>query len=167
VVPIEHASLEECLQDYFVRSEQLPSSFRLMASRDMATGISLHALPKEKVLDAQETAEHFSRLQIFLQSLQPEEALRLDNQAVLTRLFHEESCRLFEGIEIEFGCECSLEKSLAAIISLGADDARELIDEQRQAGNDAFTVDCHFCFQRYHIPHSEVEFILRQNSEVS
>jgi len=44
IVPIENASLSECLEDYFQRSEQLPSLFRLLSDQKKAVGISIHAL---------------------------------------------------------------------------------------------------------------------------
>ena len=160
VVPIEHATLEQCLEDYFARSEQLPTWFRLLADEEQAVGIAIHALPKEKVLDADRTTEHFSRLQVLLKSLSSEEALSLESESILTRLFHEEACRLFEDVSVEFGCECSLEKSIAAIISLGKEETTALIAEQQEEGNDTFTVDCHFCFQRYLIPHADIESLL-------
>ena len=156
IVPIEHPALAACLEDYFQRSEQLPTWFSLLADQSQAVGMSIHALPSEKVKNREEADEHFLRLQTLLKSMTPGEALQLDNQATLTRLFHEESCRLFSPSTVEFGCECSREKSLAAIISLGKEDAEQLIAEQQHEGLIAFKVDCHFCFQRYEIPHAQV-----------
>lgn len=149
IVPIENASLAECLQDYFERSEQLPSMFRLLSDGQSGLGIAIHALPSKKVTDATETAEHLSRLAALLQTLGADEALSLNSEELLTRLFHQESCRLFEPYAVEFGCVCSQEKSLDAIRSLGAQDVADLISEKQAAGEDNVIVDCHFCFQRY------------------
>ena len=149
IVPIEHASLALCLQDYFERSEQLPSAFSFHSDADKALGIALHALPKEKVTDATQTQEHFERLQALLGTLTTQEAIELSAEDVLTRLFHDESCRLFEAHPIEFGCVCSAEKSLDAVRALGLDDVKALIQEQESQGNAALVIDCHFCFQRY------------------
>lgn len=149
IVPIEHATLSECLQDYFQRSEQLPSLFSFHSSGDVAFGIALHALPQEKVTDKKAADIHFERLQALLQTLSQDEALSLSAPAILTRLFHEESCRLFDAHAVEFGCSCSSKKSMDAIKSLGRDNVTSLIDEQKADGNSALTIDCHFCFQRY------------------
>lgn len=149
IVPIEHASLAECLQDYFVRSEQLPSAFSFNSSDEQALGIALHALPKEKITDAKLATEHFERLQMLLGTLTQEEAIELDAQNILTRLFHEESCRLFESYPVEFGCVCSAEKSLDAVRALGLEDVKQLVQEQTSEGKKSLVVDCHFCFQRY------------------
>lgn len=149
IVPIEHASLAECLQDYFARSEQLPSLFRLLSDAQQAVGISIHALPIDKVQDQQQAEQHFERIQALLTTLEADEALTIDAQQILTRLFHDESCRLFESHAVEFGCVCSAEKSLDAVKSLGQEDVNALIDEQHEQGNENLVIDCHFCFQRY------------------
>ena len=149
IVPLESVTLEACLEDYFARSEQLPTWFSLHADQQRGLGVALHALPKEKIADAKETEEHFARLNALLKTLSDEEALALESDEILTRLFHEESCRLFEPRAVEFGCECSAQKSLDAVKSLGEPEVTALINEQREAGETSLTVDCHFCFQRY------------------
>lgn len=157
IVPIENALLSDCLQDYFQRSEQLPSLFHLLADQEQGVGIAIHALPQEKVKAANESVEHFERLEAFVKTLSTDEALSLDNEQILSRLFHEEQCRLFDAHSVEFGCVCSAEKSLDAIQSLGANDVQALIDEQKEQGNDELVVDCHFCFQRYQFNFTQVQ----------
>lgn len=161
IVPIENNSLSECLQDYFQRSEQLPSLFHLLVDQEQGVGISIHALPKEKVKDTGLAAEHFERLSAYLKTLSNDEALSLGNEQILTRLFHDEKCRLFDAQSVDFGCECSAEKSLDAIQSLGKDDVQALIDEQKGQGNTELVVDCHFCFQRYQFNFSDVRGLFK------
>lgn len=156
IVPIENATLAECLEDYFQRSEQLPSLFSFHAEKEQALGIALHALPQEKVKDATQTQDHLHRLRTLLSTLSQEEALTLTAKEVLTRLFHEESCRLFEQQEVEFGCVCSVEKSIDAIKALGQDDIEALINEQQSDGKQQLVIDCHFCFQRYEFDFAQV-----------
>lgn len=149
IVPIEHASLGECLEDYFRRSEQLPSLFRLLSDQKQAVGIAIHALPQAKVNDKQASQEHFGHIKVLLSTLSASEAFELQPEQILTRLFHDEACRLFEPHSVEFGCVCSAEKSLDAVKSLGQEDIQQLINEQQGQGNEGLVVDCHFCFQRY------------------
>lgn len=155
IVPIEHATLAACLEDYFQRSEQLPSWFSFHADQQQAVGIAIHALPAERVKDADQRSDDLGRLRSLLNTLTTEEALTLSSEQILTRLFHEESCRMFAGQPIEFGCECSYEKSLNAVLSLGAQEVRDLIAERRAQGFLNLVVDCHFCFQRYEIDFAE------------
>ena len=149
IVPIEHATLAECLGDYFKRSEQLPSNFVFYADEQSAVGIVLHALPAQKVTNKADSDANFERLQVLLKTLTHDEALNLSSTELLTRLFHEESCRLFDAHDVEFGCICSASKSLDAIKSLGEEDVAALIAEQQEQGEENLVVDCHFCFQRY------------------
>lgn len=156
IVPIENARLSDCLEDYFQRSEQLPSLFHLLSDQEQAVGISIHALPAEKVKDKSEAESHFERLKKLLDTLGVEEALTLDPEQILTRLYHDESCRLFDSHPVEFGCVCSSQKSLDAISSLGQIEVQELIAEQQEEGNQSLVVDCHFCFQRYEFSFDQV-----------
>ncbi|RBP47078.1 Hsp33 family molecular chaperone HslO [Arenicella xantha] len=149
IVAIEQPTLAACLEDYFARSEQLPSLFRFHADQHVATGIALHALPAHKEKDAATSLDNFDRLRVLLNTLTPEEALTLPATEILLRLFHEEDCRLFDAHRVEFGCVCSSEKSLDAVKALGQDDVKALIAEKQAAGESTLVIDCHFCFQRY------------------
>lgn len=157
IVPMEHSSLAECLEDYFERSEQLPTWFKLIADQEQALGISIHALPAEKNKDTAVRQDSFARLNALLNTLTDDEALQLEAQEILTRLFHEESCRLFDPAAVEFGCVCSAQKSLDAIKSLGEQDVDALLAEQREQGSESLFVDCHFCFQRYEFDFEKIK----------
>ncbi len=156
IVPIEHVTLAACLEDYFQRSEQLPSLFSLHSDGENALGIALHALPKEQIKDDALAHDHLQRLKALLGTLSKEEALSLSAPEILTRLFHEESCRLFDAQAVEFGCVCSPEKSIEAIKALGQEDIEALIGEQESQGNEHLVIDCHFCFQRYEFDFTQV-----------
>ena len=160
IVPIEHDTLEQCLEDYFARSEQLPTWFCLRADGEQGVGISIHALPGQTGVDPNLDQDEFQRLKLLLQTLQVEEALQLDAEQILTRLFHADSCRLFESNSVAFGCQCSAQKSLDAIKSLGEKDIAALIAEQQAQGKGNLVVDCHFCFQRYEFGLDELNSLL-------
>jgi len=132
----------------------------MLATKDKATGISVHALPKEKVSDELATRDNFNRINALLNTLEVDEAIGVESKQILTRLFHDESCRLFEAYPVEFGCICSADKSLKAIKSLGQDDVQNLINEQVEQGNDNLVVDCHFCFQRYEFSFEHINRLL-------
>ena len=149
IVPIERESLSACLEDYYERSEQLPSRFKLLTDQAQGVGIALHALPKDKVANNEQAEAHFDRLNVLLNTLSLEEALNLDSNSILTRLFHDEHCRLFEAHKVQFGCPCSTKKSLDSITALGKEEVQNLISEQKQRGESKVVIDCHFCFQRY------------------
>ena len=160
IVPIENANLEQCLEGYFARSEQLPTWFRLLSNTEQCVGIAIHALPTDKVKGLEETAENFARLKTLLSTLDFEESISLEPEQILRRLFHEESCRVFTPAEVKFGCHCSMEKSRDALKALGAEDLAELVAEEKRNGNDNLIVDCHFCFQRYEFEIKKLDSLL-------
>ena len=165
IVPIESTSLEGCLEDYFSRSEQLPTWFSFNTDGQIAVGIAIHSLPVEKVSDPTLTIDHFNRLKLFLDTLTKQEVLDLDSESILTRLFHDDSCRVFDTHKVVFGCDCSIEKSIEAIYSLGEDDVENLISEQREEGNESLVVDCHFCFQRYEFDFDDLAGLFKADEQ--
>lgn len=162
IVAMEHASLAQCLEEYFVQSEQLPTWFKFFAERDKAFGLALHGLPKEKVLDEAVAKQSFGELKILVDTLTAKEALELTHQEILTRLFHQEPCRLFTEKPVQYGCVCSAQKSLQAIKSLGQEEVVAMLAEQQSEGNNSIFVDCHFCFQQYEFELSELENLFSQ-----
>ncbi|MEO0367334.1 MAG: Hsp33 family molecular chaperone HslO [Pseudomonadota bacterium] len=157
IIPIESITLAACLEDYFARSEQLPSRFKLMAEQDRVVAISLHALPPDIVKDTAQAEEIFSHLGILLDSLQSDEASKDTSDQVLTKLFHADHCRSFAQQAVYFGCECSEERSLRAIISLGREEVEALIAQELADDKSSLMVDCHFCFQRYEFSFDKVK----------
>lgn len=164
IVPIEHDKLEECLEDYFARSEQLPTHFILLANQEKATGIAIHALPAQKITEKQLGAEEFQRLGTLLKTLSVDEVQSLSNEDVLHRLFHKDECRVFEATPLSFGCRCSEAASLNAIVALGDEEVSALIEEQQQKGLDHIEVDCHFCFQQYQFSFDDVRQSMAKQS---
>lgn len=160
IVPIENEYLEQCLEDYFARSEQLPTWFRLLSNTEQCVGIAIHALPTDKIKGLEETTENFARLKTLLSTLDFEESISLEPEQILRRLFHEESCRVFTPAEVKFGCHCSMGKSRDALKALGPEDLAELVAEEKLNGNDNLVVDCHFCFQRYEFEIDKLDSLL-------
>ena len=59
--------------------------------------------------------------------------------------------------EVSFHCPCSRERFEAAIVSLGHDEVRRIIDEEDQPFTE---VVCHFCNEAYHFSPAQMEAIL-------
>jgi molecular chaperone Hsp33 len=162
IIPVEHGSLAMCLEDYFERSEQLPSRFNLLATAEKAVGFSLHALPAQHIKDIALSEQRFEHLDVLLKSMTLEEAHADTSADALTKLYHDESCRLFDVKSLQFGCECSTERSLNALKALGEEELRDLVAEHKAEDKDAVTVDCHFCFQRYLISFEQIDTLFSE-----
>src|SRR5690606_30787636 len=85
------------------------------------------------------------RLSMLADTLTVEELMALDNHTILHRLYHEEDVRLFDEKAVVFRCSCSPERSGTALISLGKEDAFQLLEER----GGEIEVDCQFCHTRY------------------
>lgn len=152
IVPLEGATLAECLSGYFATSEQLPTRFWLNADSRRARGLLLQQLPADRVKDAEAREAGWQHVTALADTLTAEELLGLDNPTVLHRLYHEEDVRLFDPQPLMFRCSCSRERSANALVSLGQGDAERLLGE---LGGE-ITVDCQFCNQRYRFDGNDI-----------
>ncbi|MBP0049599.1 Hsp33 family molecular chaperone HslO [Marinobacterium sp. AK62] len=152
VVPLEHATLGECLQAYFEQSEQLGTSIQLAADGQRAAGLMLQVLPAEGTGE-----EDWSRVSMLASTLSDEELLSLDNEALLYRLFHEETCRLYEPQAVAFECDCSRERSAEALKFMSENELMAILAEQ----NGSIDVGCQFCNQQYHFDETDIRALFR------
>ena len=152
IVDLDGVDLAACLTNYFMTSEQLATRFWLHADGRRARGLLLQQLPADRLLDTDERQENWLHLLTLANTLSAEELLALDNETILHRLYHEEALRLFEPNELIFRCSCSRERSGNAFVSLGQDDAEQLVIEQ----GGAVVIDCQFCNERYSFDATDV-----------
>ncbi len=153
VVPLEHPTLAECLQAYFEQSEQLGTSIHLAADGTHAAGLMLQVLPAEETGE-----EDWSRVSMLASTLKDEELLTLDNEALLFRLFHEETCRLYEPESLVFKCDCSRERSAEALKFMTEEELLSILAEQ----NGLIDVGCQFCNQQYHFDETDIRALFSE-----
>ena len=149
IVPLSGTCLAECLESYFISSEQLATQVQLTCDGERAAGMMLQVLP---VTGGGE--DDWSRVSHLASTLKQEELLFLDNQTLLYRLFHEENCRLYEADDIRFNCTCSRERSAASLKLIGKAELLEALDEQG-----AIHVNCQFCNAGYSFDLADIEMI--------
>ncbi|ABP77998.1 heat shock protein HSP33 [Stutzerimonas stutzeri A1501] len=145
IVDLEGATLAECLTNYFAASEQLPTRFWLNADSRRACGLLLQQLPADRLKDPEERDASWEHLRTLADTLTAEELLGLDSETLLHRLYHQEQLRLFDALPIRFRCSCSRERSARALVSLGEEDALQLVAEQ----GGSVSIDCQFCNEKY------------------
>jgi len=145
IVGLDGVDLSACLSEYFVMSEQLPTRFWIKADGKRARGLLLQQLPAEKLKELEEREASWQHVNTLVDTLTAEELLSLTNETVLHRLFHEDVVRMFDVQPLVFRCSCSRERSGNALVSLGLEDAQQLVIEH----HGAVEIDCQFCNQRY------------------
>ena len=133
------STLSECLESYFLQSEQLPTRLWLGANEHSAAGMMLQRLPGDVDDD-----DLWNRVQILANTVTSSELLNLDPRETLVRLFHEEHAALGTTNTLRFECHCDEERVRTMIRGLGEEEAREALDESGMV-----TVDCGFCNERY------------------
>ncbi|NWA01204.1 Hsp33 family molecular chaperone HslO [Pseudomonas gingeri] len=145
IVDLDGATLSECFTNYFVMSQQVGTRFWLNADGQRARGLLLQQLPADRLKDEEDRAASWQHITALATTLKAEELLGLDNETVLHRLYHEEAVRLFDIQPLSFRCSCSRERSGNALVSLGLEDAQDLVVER----GGVVEIDCQFCNQRY------------------
>lgn len=146
IVALDKDTLAECLEAYFEQSEQLKTHFWLRSDENNAAGMMIQALPDESDND-----DDYDNLRQLTATIKDEELFSLDANTILNRLYHQEEVRIFEPQELSFVCGCSRERSGAAIISVGREEAESIIQEQGK-----ITMHCDYCNTEYLFTNTDV-----------
>jgi molecular chaperone Hsp33 len=152
IVPLEGDNLAECLEHYFLQSEQLPTEIQLTADGKIAAGFLLQKLPGHEGEEKPEDWEHFS---IFAKSITNQELLELAFDTLLYRLFHSEKVIVYDAKPVSFQCVCSKERCKAAVVSLGKTEIEKLLAQAKP-----LTMNCEFCGAGYEITLDEIKRLL-------
>lgn len=161
IVALDKPTLAECLEDYFLQSEQLLTKVQLYTQQDnsaLAGGFLLQVVPETSETSQSQENLEFEHLGALAQTLKADEVFALETQDLLHRLYHEEQVRLFEAKSVMFFCDCSKERSSAALHSLSKEDLLAIIAEQG-----SIKMDCQFCHAKYEYDAVDVENIHHQN----
>ena len=132
IVPLEHNSLANCLENYFKRSEQIPTRLFLFCQKGRAGGMLLQMLPQLYIdgFKNEEIAEQWQQACMLAETLSPEEILAMPSQRLLQRLYHFEDVRLFDKKRITFECQCNFEKGRRIFLCLPPDDLKDILYQQ-------------------------------------
>lgn len=161
LVLIEGERLEQALEHYFARSEQLPTLIRLAARGDELAGFMLQRMPLESSAGSDADWEH---LRILAETITPEEMLDVEPERLLMRLFADAPpLRHFEPRSVEVSCNCDRTGISRLLIGLGQEEVQSIIAEQG-----AVNVTCEFCGQDYRFtPLEAAELFQAVSSEPS
>ncbi|MBS0511471.1 MAG: Hsp33 family molecular chaperone HslO [Proteobacteria bacterium] len=125
LVPLEGASIAECFEHYLVQSEQQPAGLWLASDAHAAAALFVQKLPGADLKDI----DGWSRVQQLAQTVRADELLGLTAEALLGRLFAEESVRVFEPRAVTHDWPADPEKIANMLRALGEDEVRTLLAE--------------------------------------
>lgn len=143
IVPLEEEHLSSCLEDYFSRSEQLPTFIKLFANDDKVCGLFLQALPgnSDSIVSDVDKQESFEHIKTLAETITKDEALTLSHKDLLYRLFHQDEVTVYPEKSIQFQCSCSRERNEKALATI---DPSELVSMVKESGGQLELI-CDFC----------------------
>lgn len=147
IVPLDGATLAQCLERYFEVSEQLPTLIVLAANAQTAAGLLLQKLPAPESQGegaAAAVQDVWEEVVALMRTLGEDELLALEPEELLRRLFGTHDLQLFDGEAVRFACRCSHDRVASMLRGLGQDEVQSIISEQG-----AVTVTCEFCQRPY------------------
>ncbi len=158
VVPLEGATVAECIQQYFTQSEQLPTYLQLTADSKRAAGLMLQVLPAAGSGD-----QDWSHVVTLATTLSDKELLELDNSSLLYRLYHQDKVRLYDPDAISFKCDCSRERSAGAMQLMTEE---ELLSLAREQGG-KIEMNCQFCNQIYTFDEPDIRALFKNDGQLN
>lgn len=149
VVGLEGETIAECLEDYFARSEQLPTRLIIRQDAQGAGGILLQVLPSHGAGN-----EEFEHLVTLADTIKAEELTSLSATDVLWRLYHQEEVFVFDPVTVEFKCTCSRERCGDVLKTVAANEIDEILAEDGK-----IDMHCDYCGAHYIYDAVDVENI--------
>ena len=155
LVALEADSLAGAFEDYFLRSEQLPTRLLLAADGNSAAGLMLQKLPGDEG-----DGDGWSRAGALFDTLSPHELLEWTGEQLMTRLFHEDGVRMLGAKPLAFGCSCSRERVESMLTSLGEGEAHAALADGEAV------VRCEFCGQSYRFSTEQIAGLFTPGPDV-
>ncbi|MEG0825720.1 MAG: Hsp33 family molecular chaperone HslO, partial [Oscillospiraceae bacterium] len=156
-VPLVSGEIAQDFAAYFAESEQVPTvcALGVLVDRDQsvlqAGGYLIQLLP-----GADE--ETISKIEAGVAALGPVTAALergMDSEALLRSALEGFELELLDRRPVAYRCYCQRSRVTRALISMGADELRSLIEEEGEAN-----LTCQFCDKVYHFTKEELESLL-------
>jgi molecular chaperone Hsp33 len=154
--PLKSGEIAEDITNYMYVSEQTPSSVALGVLVDpslavlAAGGFMIQAMP-----GADETI--LKRLEVNLAGLSPITTLLtngIDPSGILKQVFAGLELKFTDRMDVAFACRCSRDRVESMLVSLGAEEVKEMIKDGHAE------VRCHFCNEKYQFECQELQSVL-------
>ena len=153
-IPLVTGEIGDDLTKYFAVSEQIPSAVGLgvLVDRDYtvktAGGFILQVMPEATEEDITLIEENLKKVtsvtSLFEQGKTPEDIHKL--------LLDGKEYHLTEKTDTQYLCDCSRERVEKALIAIGKDELRDIIEQDGKA-----QLSCHFCSKTYDFSKEQLE----------
>ena len=160
-VPIVNGEIAEDVASYFATSEQVPTAVALGVRIakdgmvDSAGGFIVQVMPdgNEDIINTLE--ENASNIKSVTDIIPDRGA-----EGIIDDIMKGIEYKIHEKTEINYRCNCNRERLEKALISIGAKDLNEIIEEQGEA-----ELTCHFCNKKYLFNKEELKDMLKKALE--
>lgn len=125
VVPLSGESIAETFEHYLQQSEQQPAGLWLASSPDTAAALFLQKLPGADECDE----DGWSRVHQLAKTVRQDELLQLTPEALLGRLFAEETVRVFDPVPVVHHWPPDRNKIVTMLRGLGEQEVRRIHTE--------------------------------------
>lgn len=157
-INLQTGEIGDDLAYYFMTSEQVPSSVGLgvLVDRDetvlQAGGFIVQLMPDAEEAAIERLEQNLKDIHSVTELLKKDERPEKMLELILDGLEFEE----LERHSVQFHCNCSRDRVMKALISLGPEELKSLIDEGKPA-----ELKCEFCNSVYRFEVPEMEAILK------
>ena len=168
-IPLVSGEVAEDIASYYAGSEQIPTVCALGVLVDTdcsckaAGGVLIQLLPFAN-------PETFDKLEKNAASLSNISKLfdkGLDNLEIAKIALEGIPFDVFDELEVEYKCDCSRERVERALITLGENDLRAMLDEQEAEGKAReLEVKCRFCTRKEVFNEDDIEKIIKKSKKI-
>ncbi|MEA4972301.1 33 kDa chaperonin [bioreactor metagenome] len=151
--------IAEDLTYYFAKSEQIPTAISLGVLVDTdssikaAGGFIIQLMPGATVDEAEELERRITHLKYITELLDRGETPETILEAVLGDM----GLTITDKIPTEFYCSCTRDRVEKALISIGKDDLKNILEEDKKA-----ELSCHFCNRKYNFDEADLIRLLEE-----
>ncbi|MCA9933792.1 MAG: Hsp33 family molecular chaperone HslO [Ardenticatenaceae bacterium] len=159
VTSLQTGDIAQELTAYLNQSEQIPSLVQIGVYLDesgavsLASALLIQALPPYETAVVQQLTDHIAEMppvgELLRAGHSPEEVMAL--------VFAGMEYEVLEKRPLTYQCNCSWDRTWKALVSLGADEVREMLETDGRA-----EVTCQFCHTEYHFDAEDLQMILAE-----
>ena len=167
-IPLVSGEIAEDIASYYAGSEQIPTVCALGVLVDTdcsckaAGGVLIQLLPfanPETVDKLEKNAASLSNISKLFDN-------GLDNLEIAKIALEGIPFDVFDELEVEYKCDCSRERVERALITLGENDLRAMLDEQEAEGKAReLEVKCRFCTRKEIFNEDDIEKIIKKSKK--
>lgn len=153
IVPLDGKTIAEIFEHYFRQSDQLPSRLFLVTAHNAIFGLLLQKLPNADLQDP----DGWVRTESLAATIQDHNLFDLTAEEILTRLFYEETIRIFDAQSVQSGCQEDPAKIYSMLRSLGRQEVNSILKEFGEV-----IVSDDICNRKYRLDALAIDAIFRE-----